>query len=415
VQMAFNLHIRILWNLMDSSAIPFDPNPAILEEFARQFATEADLPNLTERQARPLVNPELVQIALPPLADIKDGKKISVAYSKVDTGILQNIKGSMARFGLVSWSPDLRQNAHSMYNSACRNIAINTFQHALGVRAYSTAFEINHRFTNENELLVKIYNNFVHHYMASRYRREVKNPGSVARVDKKGPEYKRRETLAKSRIKFIRDNAYPKRYERLIRTEATSEDERDPEGKTDDKGRPIFYYKKVVWRSEELNTFIRKLDRLRINALKYAGQTSRERLRQECPPTIQLQDVVFTRLPKDFPIEGYIPDFYNHLPPAVRAKCAYPDVILPRDLGHLFHKVGDEKLAAQTLMDLYRKEVWAPYEIIWKHDLLADDDDDDGRDDDGEGDQDDDEGEDDGGETGDNEGRTRKRRRDEAV
>lgn len=175
----------------------------------------------------------------------------------------------------------------------------------------------------------------------------------------------------------------------------TSEDERDPLGRVTESGRPIFVVKKKKGRSEKVTTSVRKLDALR--ELAYAYDPTRrtsERFR-EVPPDASMVDGIFTRLPKHFPIEGYNPEFYNKLPEAVRAKCSYPEMILPRNLDQLFTRTGDERLSAQELMNLNRKAVMKDYNYVSLEELGAAGDDEDMADyfemTEDEGDEDDDE------------------------
>lgn len=109
----------------------------------------------------------------------------------------------------------------------------------------------------------------------------------------------------------------------------TSEDERDPAGSTVN-GRPVYWIKRKVWRSEAMTTFIRRLDVLREQALIYSPRRrqSTERVRSQ-PPEGQETECTLKALPTHLPIECYGPDFYNNLPPAIRAECAYPEVVFP--------------------------------------------------------------------------------------
>lgn len=187
------LHIRILWGLLDSTSIPFDPHPEVLASFSKRFSTETQLQALIVNQARPLINTN--HILLPGAAILKKGSRIITNYGKIDENVLEYIKGCIARFGLSSWCPDLRQNPKSLYNSACRIIAIDTFQQALVAGAYSRAFTINTRYATNTEILIKTYDHCVFYFFAGRYRRDVRNPGSVVRADEKGTIYKNRQRV----------------------------------------------------------------------------------------------------------------------------------------------------------------------------------------------------------------------------
>lgn len=94
------------------------------------------------------------------------------------------------------------------------------------------------------------------------------------------------------------------------------------------------------------------------------------------PPEGLAQECTFKRLPLEFPIEGYDPGFYNNLPPATRAKAAYPEVVFPRNLDELLTKTGDELLSATDLYNLYRKTAFTAYEVVTADDLVLEDEED---------------------------------------
>lgn len=187
------LHIRILWDLLDSKSIPYDPPRHIIDSFSAKFGSKAQVEALDIQRAHPLVDAESVQ--LPTSVVEKTGSRIVANHSKVNTSILSYMKACIARFGFTLWRPDLRQNADSLYNSALRIIAIETFQQALVSNVYGLAFKINTVYAADVSLLIKIYNHFVFHYFAGRYRRDSKNPGSVVRMDKKSGPYKLRSDV----------------------------------------------------------------------------------------------------------------------------------------------------------------------------------------------------------------------------
>lgn len=198
-QDCLRLHIRIIWNLLNQDDIPYDPDPEVLRAFAERFGSEAELQELILNKNRPLtVNPDDVQ--LPNSVMEKNGSRIVSDYRKIDHSILQFIRQSMARVGMVRWGPDLRQSPNAHYNLLCRNLAINTFQQALTIGAYQAAFDLNERYLNDGALLIKLYNSIVHSFFKSRYQRQVTNPGSVARTLKKSPAYKQRDRVCGSAL-----------------------------------------------------------------------------------------------------------------------------------------------------------------------------------------------------------------------
>ena len=73
---------------------------------------------------------------------------------------------------------------------------------------------------------------------------------------------KKTSQIADARLKFLKDNNYPRRYRRLIDPKATSDDEADPKGSVKD-GQKVFYIKRQQERSAGAEEFIRRLDEVR--------------------------------------------------------------------------------------------------------------------------------------------------------
>ncbi|KAJ3504915.1 hypothetical protein NMY22_g17763 [Coprinellus aureogranulatus] len=368
-----HLQLRAMWGLPTADSVPCDPNPDVLTKFNNDF--DANM-NIMEhlRDGRPfMIDPTLVR--LNPVEIIKDGGRVENAMLKVEQSFLEFTRATIARFGLASWGPDLRQSAYSHYNNTNRAIAIETIKQALMTGAYKAVFpKLNGRYASNTGLIIQIYDHFVFHVYRSRYRSEIKKPGSAKKARNRGKGYKGRERLKKAREKFLRDNGFPPRYIRLIVNEAMSEDEKEP-GVTTDDGDPVYVVRRVIWRSERFEKFIRTLDDCRLSTdSQWPGRRTSERVRR-VPP---LEDRIagqFKRLPESFPIEGYDPKFYNGLAPALRARCAFPEVILPRNMDDLFKKQGDELLSSKELNPLRRKKVLKEYKYVRAADLDAADED----------------------------------------
>ncbi|MBW0486619.1 hypothetical protein O181_026334 [Austropuccinia psidii MF-1] len=94
----------------------------------------------------------------------------------------------LSKLGICQWAPDLNDKSDTPYNEACRISAIQTFRQI----AISGAYEhMNVNFQNlENiEFLTKVYNHYVHWYVAQKYKKEIKEPGKYAK------EQERKEVL----------------------------------------------------------------------------------------------------------------------------------------------------------------------------------------------------------------------------
>ncbi|KAG2019897.1 hypothetical protein CC2G_005293 [Coprinopsis cinerea AmutBmut pab1-1] len=384
VMAALLLHIRILWGLFSSDSVPHDPTQEALKSFARLFSTEASVYQ-QKTVTEPIISPTLVNIT--PVSALKSKSRIIAQYRKVEEHILDYMKTFIARYGLKSWCPDLRQTPYSLYNATHRIICIDTFKQGLVAGAYSVAFpRINTTYATNTDLLTKMYDHHVHHYLFGLYTKEIKEPGSVGSKGGLNMVYKNRDRLCKQRRLYIKKNKFPLRYLRLITTETTSDDERDPEGRKRD-GQDIYWIKAKAGRSDNATLFIRTLDKRRLNDAKHdPSSRGKERLRLVPPDDMELKPSVLTRLGTGIPLDYYNPTFYNNLSPAVRAKVASCDIVLPHgNMDDLFTKSGEEELTDDTLYEKYRAAFSELYHYVDPDDLADDESsDDEGGDDDDE-------------------------------
>ena len=76
------------------------------------------------RDSEPLVSPSLVCVRT--LVSITDRGCIASQLQQIKEHLIDYIQLLLARFGFVSWCPDLRQTPYALYNAACRIIALVT-------------------------------------------------------------------------------------------------------------------------------------------------------------------------------------------------------------------------------------------------------------------------------------------------
>jgi len=186
-QIALRLHICLLWGLFDLKDIPSLPEEDVLNRFKANFLTDAALDNFQNRQP-------IVPISLVKVRTTKSGK-IGAQLGLIEEHIISYIQGCLARFGMTSWRPDLRETAYSLYNSACRIIALDTFRQALISHAYA-GVQPKLDYVKDMQLLIKIYDHIVHQFFSQRWRREIQRPGSVAAADESNPAYKARDRVS---------------------------------------------------------------------------------------------------------------------------------------------------------------------------------------------------------------------------
>ena len=184
------LHIRILWSLRNAKEVPGNPPEELLAMFASRFSTEQEV--LDARNGNALVGPSLVQVGTS--IPLNDKSRSAKQIRQVEEHILEYLQGCIAKFGLVRWAPDLRQSAYSLYNSACRIIALDTFKQAIISHAYDF-LRPNPVYLRDMDLLMKVYDHIVHFYLLVRYTRECMAPGTVRAKDDANPTYRNRQRV----------------------------------------------------------------------------------------------------------------------------------------------------------------------------------------------------------------------------
>lgn len=190
------LHLRILWALLDAKEVPQDPPPQLIDAFSARFSTESQLFNV--RTSGPeLIPRHLVQIGTAMSA--VQGSRIAVQAQLVEQHMLTYIQGCLSRFGLDRWCPDLRESAYSLYNSACRIVALDTFKQALVSHAY-LHLGPNAAYATDMPTFMKMYDHFVFHYMRLRYQNETRQPGRVREQLQANPLYQARIRVRTARL-----------------------------------------------------------------------------------------------------------------------------------------------------------------------------------------------------------------------
>src|SRR6266545_7199970 len=109
------------------------------------------------------------------------------------------MQSRLATFGLTSWCPDLRQTPYSLYNSACHIIALDTFKQALVSHTYAT-LQPNLIYATDMNLLIKLYDHFVHYYMFTRLK--------LRAADKATPHYRNRAWVSLFPLYFVKSSKY---------------------------------------------------------------------------------------------------------------------------------------------------------------------------------------------------------------
>ncbi|TEB22702.1 hypothetical protein FA13DRAFT_1595691, partial [Coprinellus micaceus] len=314
---ALEFHLRLLWLLLTGKAIPTDPEDAILCAFRAQFKTKKAL-LAQSTSGRILLSVKKV-IGAAHLRKVSSRSKIVQHARKMDETLILYIDTRIAMFGLSRWCPDLRQSAYSVYNQACRLIALETFRHAARSHAYAE-FAPNLAYLDDMEFLIRLYDHIVHHYHFSRYTREINSPGVVQESEESNTAYRSRQRLGDARLAYMQMNSYDPLLFALAEHGATSDDEEDP------NERNVYHIRRRPERSTAANTFIRDFDQVRERNTRL-DQSKRWRERKRRVPSNQ-KDTSFPTLPQNMPIDYFDPDFYNSLEASLRARIAIPEVAL---------------------------------------------------------------------------------------
>jgi hypothetical protein len=181
-----SLHICILWGLLDPKDIPGDPPADVIKQFSLHCSSEEQLYSFRNPRSCELISPTLIKLGTS--ASVTKHGKLATQVCLVEEHMIQCIQSYLAQFGLLRWWPDLRQSAYSLFNSACRIVAIDTFKQALVVHTYAHV-QPNKFYVNDVSLLVKLYDHIVHHYHFMHYQWESRNPGCVKAADDANPTY----------------------------------------------------------------------------------------------------------------------------------------------------------------------------------------------------------------------------------
>ncbi|KAJ7700792.1 hypothetical protein B0H17DRAFT_925288, partial [Mycena rosella] len=102
--------------------------------------------------------------------------RIVRAFFQLEEGALLHIKAYLAKLGIVKWAVDFAQSPYSMYNSAMRMAAINTFRFCVA-GTYYDFLRPDTRYIKDSGLLLRLYDHFIHRYMFDKWQKEIRTPG----------------------------------------------------------------------------------------------------------------------------------------------------------------------------------------------------------------------------------------------
>ncbi|WAR60946.1 hypothetical protein PtB15_13B197 [Puccinia triticina] len=115
------------------------------------------------------------------------------------------------------WAPDLEDLPDSLYNKACRQVALKSFRQAAmgGAFAY---MNIQKNYAVDLGLLIPAYTHFVHYLQANWYNQEKNKDGKFQMDKERKVISKAREQLRDTRLKFALAQQLPKQYQKFFDT-----------------------------------------------------------------------------------------------------------------------------------------------------------------------------------------------------
>jgi hypothetical protein len=178
---ALFLHIQILWGLFKQNLVPAKVNPTLAQEFHAQFQNSDQIKQAVNHPESPQV------ISQEDILSLRQGHarrfKLGQGLGNINEMHIRYVHAVFSKVGICVWGPNLEDSHNSLFNSACRITALNTFRQLASSGAYQY-MNINHSCLNELSFLVNADNHYVHFVMEARYKKEMKEIGKHAK-DKK--------------------------------------------------------------------------------------------------------------------------------------------------------------------------------------------------------------------------------------
>lgn len=120
--------------------------------------------------------------------------KVGRGMVSLDSQSILTIHGALSKIGLAKWGPDLTQTHDSMFNAACRYVAIQTFREVAAGPLYRL-LGVNPMFADNIGLLTSAYNHYVHYLSSAKFKREIKAPGHLKEAENTKAISRRRERV----------------------------------------------------------------------------------------------------------------------------------------------------------------------------------------------------------------------------
>ncbi|MBW0558152.1 hypothetical protein O181_097867 [Austropuccinia psidii MF-1] len=348
--------------MVHEHSVPIAPKISMLKEFSNRFKSAEEIKNMAESDT---------SVPLIPQSEVLTLKGVQPGRKKVGRGIVYikeffilYIQVLLSKLGIRQWAPNLEEASDTLYNEACRISAIQSFRQVAIGGAYEH-MNINLRYLNDIKLLHDTYNHYVHYYMAQRFKKEMKEAGKHRKDQEKGAIQLSRKRLRDIRYKFGVANNFPKRYLKVLsKRDAHSDDEYITKN--------TYKIKKLVFRSDNANKFMRRVDEEIEKAERIQGKRSRRRIRIEAdPPELS----PYSQPPKGLPIDFYDSKWFNDCPIGEKTVLAdsFKVAFLPnasQSIRGIQHP--DERLSDRKFTEKYWEKCTASYDL--SHEISKEDD-----------------------------------------
>lgn len=156
------------------STPPPPANPELVAQFCSHFK------NLDNFQRHVDDSNAAQLVSLTDMQTMKDARagriKVGKNFVHIEESHILYIHGYLAKLGIRCWGPNLEEGAESLFNSACRIAALNTFRQVGGAGGYDF-MNFNHNYKDDMVRFIHAYNHYVHHVSSQKFIAEMKQPG----------------------------------------------------------------------------------------------------------------------------------------------------------------------------------------------------------------------------------------------
>ncbi|KAG0142862.1 hypothetical protein CROQUDRAFT_49646, partial [Cronartium quercuum f. sp. fusiforme G11] len=358
---ALFIHVKMMAGLYLPNDILAPPNKNLLKEFYSRFSRVAEVNQVVnDPLACDLVAQE--EILVLRLNHSGGRTKIAKGLANLDKTYILYVHGLLAKVGLRIWAPDLNAVPDTLYNSACRIVALKSFRELLASGAYNY-MNINLKHTDSMSLNIAAYNHYVHFHLAKKFKSEAKSPGQTQEMNA------RRNNQKKSQIEFLLAHRakYPPHYRKALEDILAHSDDECMA----DSG--IYVIKTLEYQSKNVNKFMHQLDSAMLKDAKMNGTLS-----QQCVcklPKIP-QPSLLVKPPKWLPIDFYDLVWYKGLGDGLKSRIAdTSEVAFLPDALQSFSNHPDKKLSDKAFIAKYYDILTQPYNLLAEVDVDEDEDD----------------------------------------